>query len=120
MLGGVALSMDRVTALPAIGTASDEFAPALPEEQPLAMPTQSLATAPPRSDERLPTAPRGITARRAAIFGGTVVLTAAGSNEMYRALSVGGLTPLELLALLLYVALFAWIAFAFVSALAGF
>jgi membrane glycosyltransferase len=38
---------------------------------------------------------------------------------MYRALSVGGLTLLEVVVLLLFLALFAWIAFSFVSGLAG-
>jgi membrane glycosyltransferase len=92
---------------------------ALPPESPLAMPVQSLRAAPKRNG-RPKTSPRSIGLRRLYIIGGTLALTAAAANEMYRALSVGGLTPLELLVLLLFVALFAWIAFAFVSALAGF
>ncbi|MDB5407922.1 MAG: glucan biosynthesis glucosyltransferase [Rhodospirillales bacterium] len=92
---------------------------ALPPETPLAMPVQSLRAAPSWKG-RPPTSPRFMALRRFYVIGGTLVLTAAAGNEMYRALSVGGLTPLELVVLLLFVALFAWIAFAFVSALAGF
>jgi membrane glycosyltransferase len=95
------------------------FMPALPDEAPLAMPVQSLAAAWPKS-RRASKATSHMAWRRAYIIGGTLALTAAGANEMYRALSVGGLTPLELLTLLLYVALFAWIAFAMLSAVAGF
>jgi len=112
--------MDSLRTAPSRASAAPlELAPSLPDEKPLAMPAQSLRAAPP-SARRLATSPPGIRARRAFVLGGTLALTAGGANEMYRALSVGGLTPLELLALLLYVALFAWIAFAFVSALAGF
>jgi membrane glycosyltransferase len=95
------------------------FAPALPEETPIGMPEQSL-WASPEAPARAITTPSWMPARRLFIFGGTILFTAAGANEMYRALSVGGLTPLELIALMLYVALFAWIAFSFISAIAGF
>ena len=69
-----------------------------------------------------PLAPRfaPMWARRALILGGTVILTAAGCYEMYSVLKVGGITVLELIILALFVLLFAWIAFSFVSALAGF
>jgi membrane glycosyltransferase len=83
------------------------------------MPVQSLQAASPRRGA-LPTAPRGIGWRRLYVIGGTIVLAAGGAREMYLALSVAGLTLLELLVLLLFVALFAWIAFSFVSAVAGF
>jgi membrane glycosyltransferase len=99
----------------------------LPPETPLAMPVQSLRAAPPQSPGaaaprggRPPTSPRFMALRRLIVIGGTLALTAASVNEMYGALSVGGLTLLELIVLLLFGALFAWIAFAFVSALAGF
>ena len=48
------------------------------------------------------------------------MLTAAGCYEMYEVLQVGGVTTLEWMVLVLFVALFAWIAFSFSSALAGF
>jgi membrane glycosyltransferase len=92
---------------------------ALPAAAPLPMPTQSLWTRPTRTD-RPQTSPRGVFLRRLYIIGGTLLLAALGAREMHRALSVGGLTPLELVVLLLFAALFAWIAFSFVSALAGF
>jgi membrane glycosyltransferase len=107
------LSVDALT------DAAPADQPALPPETPLAMPVQSLRSAPGRSG-RPPTAPRLMALRRLYVIGGTLAMTAAAANEMYRALSVGGLTPLEMLVLALFVALFAWIAFAFVSAVAGF
>jgi membrane glycosyltransferase len=54
------------------------------------------------------------------ILTGTAILTAAGCYEMYRVLQVGGITVLESIILALFVLLFAWIAFSFMSALAGF
>ncbi|MGK3911019.1 hypothetical protein, partial [Enterococcus faecium] len=58
--------------------------------------------------------------RRIYIFVGTAAMTLAGGYEMYEVLQVGGVTILEGLVLGLFVLLFAWIAFSFVSALAGF
>ena len=69
-----------------------------------------------------PPAPRfaPMWARRAFILAGTAILTAAGCYEMYSVLKVGGITVLESIILALFVLLFAWIAFSFMSALAGF
>ncbi len=89
----------------------------LPDESPLAMPTQSLKTAP------LPTEPStfaNIAARRAFILFGTAALTLAGGYEMYEVLRVGGITALEAAVFALFVVLFAWVAFSFMSAIAGF
>jgi membrane glycosyltransferase len=58
--------------------------------------------------------------RRACILAGTVLMTLAGCYEMYQVLQVGGVTILEWLILVLFVLLFAWIAFSFMSAIAGF
>jgi membrane glycosyltransferase len=58
--------------------------------------------------------------RRACILAGTVLMTLAGCYEMYRVLQVGGVTILEWIILVLFVLLFAWIAFSFTSAIAGF
>lgn len=58
--------------------------------------------------------------RRACILAGTVLLTLAGCYEMYQVLQVGGVTILEWIILVLFVLLFAWIAFSFTSAIAGF
>ncbi len=105
--------MDSLTA------AADAFR-ALPDEAPLAMPTQSLRAAP-------PPAPRPASRRRAPwccagslVIGGAVALTGAGACEMYQVFAVNGLTALAVVMLALFVALFAWIALSFTSALAGF
>lgn len=58
--------------------------------------------------------------RRACILAGTVLMTLAGCYEMYQVLQVGGVTILEWIILMLFVLLFAWIAFSFTSAIAGF
>lgn len=58
--------------------------------------------------------------RRACILAGTVLMTLAGCYEMYEVLQVGGVTILEWIILVLFVLLFAWIAFSFTSAIAGF
>jgi membrane glycosyltransferase len=61
-----------------------------------------------------------VAPRRACIFTATAAMTGAGCYEMYEVLQVGGVTMLEWAVLLLFVPLFAWIAFSFMSALAGF
>jgi membrane glycosyltransferase len=58
--------------------------------------------------------------RRAVVFGGTIAMTAAAAHQMYLVVTVSGLTVLLGAILALYVALFAWIAFSFVSAFIGF
>ncbi len=108
--------MDELSAPPHAGLGPDFRA--LPDEAPLDMPVQSLRRAPPRG--RPATAPRGMAPRRLFVIGGAVVLAAAGAHEMYLVLHVGGMTTLEVLVLVLFVALFAWIALSFTSALAGF
>jgi membrane glycosyltransferase len=92
---------------------------ALPDEAPLAMPTQSLRSAP-APTPRPPSSPRAMGLRRFVIIGGAVVLTAVGAKEMYDVFAVNGVTPLAIVMLALFVALFAWIALSFVSGLAGF
>ena len=47
-------------------------------------------------------------------------MTVAACYEMYHVLAVGGVTWLEWMVLVLFVLLFAWVAFSFMSALAGF
>ena len=63
---------------------------------------------------------KSITLRRCCIFLGTAALTVAGCYEIYEVLQVGGITALEAMVLVLFVLLFAWVAFSFMSALAGF
>lgn len=58
--------------------------------------------------------------RRLFIFLGTALLTAAGGYGMYDVVEVGGVTILEAVLLALFLVLLAWVAFSFMSALAGF
>ncbi len=96
--------------------------PAMPPEQPLAMPTQSFerwSKAERRSflDHR----PRLSTwAARFVVFGGGAALTALGIWQMYLVVAVGGVTILEWPLLVLFALNFSWIALAFSSAVVGF
>ena len=92
----------------------------LPPESPLAMSKQQLRGAQPRKGEGRPALAPVVGFRRACIFVGTALMTSAGCYEMYQVLQVGGVTILEWIVLVLFVLLFAWIAFSFMSALAGF
>jgi len=58
--------------------------------------------------------------RRLIIFLGAGLLTAAGGYEMYEVVQVGGVTVLEAILLVFFGPLLAWVAFSFMSALAGF
>ncbi|HRO58763.1 MAG TPA: glucans biosynthesis glucosyltransferase MdoH [Burkholderiaceae bacterium] len=95
--------------------------PSLPPEAPLSMPVQSLRATTERarrieSDD----APRSMALRRLTLLAATALLTAFAAREMYLVLQVAGLTFPEQFVLLLFVALFAWIAFSFVTNLVGF
>ena len=91
----------------------------LPPESPLPMSRQELRDFDRREDlTRDAISP--VRFRRACIFGGTAAMTLAGCYEMYEVLQVGGVTFLEWMVLVLFVLLFAWVAFSFMSALAGF
>jgi membrane glycosyltransferase len=98
----------------------------LPRESPMQMATQPLgrfhrqADIVQRRSNIAKSAPKSLWLRRLCIFGGTAVLTAAGCYEMYEVLQVGGVTILEWMVLVLFVLLFAWVAFSFMSSLAGF
>ncbi|MEH2529633.1 membrane glycosyltransferase [Bradyrhizobium sp. AZCC 1614] len=88
----------------------------LPPESPTDMTVQALRRfEPPPAPDFAP-----LWIRRAFVLTGTAILTAAGCYEMYRVLRVGGVTVLESIILALFVLLFAWIAFSFMSALGGF
>ncbi|HYM86356.1 MAG TPA: glucans biosynthesis glucosyltransferase MdoH, partial [Pseudoxanthomonas sp.] len=104
--------------VPAANSALDA-APLLPPEAPLPMPVQSFHTG--RCvPGPFPSTPTGMALRRAWILGATAALTLLATAVFYRVLGNGGLTVLEVLLLVLFVALFAWIAQSFVSACAGF
>ena len=91
----------------------------LPPEAPLAMAAQSLEQKPPRAP-RPASSPRGVAFRRLFVVGGAVLLTVAATREMALVLGTNGLTPLAYLILVLFVSLFAWIALALLSGVAGF
>jgi membrane glycosyltransferase len=111
--------MDTLTSpnpkLPTDGP-GDEF---LPPETPLEMSTQALREFR-KQRSAADSRPKSIALRRAYIFVGTGALTLGGCYEMYQVLKVGGITTLEAMVLALFVLLFAWIAFSFMSSLAGF
>jgi len=58
--------------------------------------------------------------RRLFIFAGAALLTIAGGYEMYGVVKVGGVTVLEAILLAFFLPLLAWVAFSFMSAMAGF
>lgn len=109
--------MDTVGA--AVADAGRAAFHALPRESPLDMPVQPLGQKPPRP-AALQSRPPFLLLRRLLVLTLTALLTAFGAREMYLVLNVAGLTFLEGLVLVLYVILFAWIAFACASALGGF
>ncbi|MGJ5203159.1 glucans biosynthesis glucosyltransferase MdoH [Bradyrhizobium sp. HKCCYLR20261] len=90
----------------------------LPAEAPLQMEPSPLHHVP-AAQQAVSSGP-GVALRRALIFAGTAGLTLAGCVKMYEVVEVGGVTVLEGMVLVLFSVLLAWIAFAFVSALAGF
>lgn len=93
--------------------------PFLPPEHPIDMPGQALhgeAHRDPPQDLR----PRYLGLRRAFILLATLAMTAVAAEQMYLVLSVSSLTILESAILVLFVALFAWIAFSFANAFTGF
>jgi membrane glycosyltransferase len=112
--------MDTLTRAPGSEASNDgrrnEF---LPPESALEMSTQTLRDFQ-RQRDIAGFGLKSITLRRAFIFIGTAAMTLAGCYEMYEVLQVGGVTILESMVLGLFVPLFAWIAFSFMSALAGF
>src|SRR5258705_5600568 len=112
--------MDTLTPAPDLqpktGVRRNEF---LPPESALEMSTQPLRDFQ-RQRNIADFGLRSITLRRSCIFLGTAALTMAGCYEIYEVLQVGGITALEAMVLVLFVLLFAWVAFSFMSALAGF
>ena len=89
---------------------------ALPPESPLVMPTQDLGSSP---------SVRGMSSedlwpRRLPLVAFTLLTTSAASLLLLGTLSADSLTPLELIGLAIFASLFAWTAFSFASAAAGF
>ncbi|MBS0536928.1 MAG: glucans biosynthesis glucosyltransferase MdoH [Proteobacteria bacterium] len=104
---------------PAPQAAPRERPPFLPREAPIDMPGQPLhGTGRPPSPDAM--RPRGLALRRAFIVLATFAMTAFAADQMYLVLSVSSLTLLETAILVLFVILFAWIAFSFANAAVGF
>lgn len=101
---------------PAAGSVSGHYLQSVPAETPLEMPTQNLR----RFGKRKPIASPGIGARRFILLAGTGLLIALGGSVMASLLVPGGVNALEAATFVLFMVLFAWVAFAFVSAVAGF
>ncbi|WP_316397110.1 glucans biosynthesis glucosyltransferase MdoH [Bradyrhizobium sp. 33ap4] len=99
-----------------VAAAADGF---LPQESPLAMSAADLGR-PPHAVSTPVSVGAGMLMRRAFVLMLTAALTGAGAYEMYMVVQVGGVTIMEGMVLVLFVALLAWIAFSFASALAGF
>jgi len=91
----------------------------LPAEAPLAMPEQSLNQAPP-AKTRPASSPHGIALRRGLVLGTSAAMTLAAAWPVFATLQRGGMVVLEVMAMLMFLVLFAWVAVSFVSAVAGF
>jgi membrane glycosyltransferase len=83
------------------------------------MPVQAMDNAP-RLLPMLRTSPHGLTERRLLLVLGTLVIGTFGAGEITRSLSSDGISASDVLLMLLFFALFAWIAFGFLNALAGY
>jgi len=100
-------------------TAPHQMAGDLPSEAPLAMPVRSFSEAP--AAVRTPaTSPRSIDERRAMLIVGTIVVTLFASADLVGVAAEDGISLREFGLILLFCPLFAWIAFAFSTALAGY
>jgi membrane glycosyltransferase len=93
---------------------------ALPEPAPLPMPIQSLRQAHAPGPSERPSAPPRMALRRVLVLGGAVLLTIFAAREMGLVLDIRRPTALQVTLLVLFIALFGWIALSFLSALAGF
>lgn len=92
---------------------------ALPPEAPLDMPVQRFDGNPPASIE-VETRPQGLLVRRLLLICAAAVIGMLASTEVRIALDRDDTGFLDVLLLLLFVPLFSWIAFGFVSSLVGF
>lgn len=91
----------------------------LPAEAPLAMPVQDLYGIAPGSIA-VRTSPHGMQVKRLLLLVVTAVIAMAASSEVRFALSRDGLGLLDVVLLLFFVPLFAWISFGFVTSAIGF
>ena len=111
--------MESVTPAHRVPGGTEGEAGWLPPESPLPMPVQSLREGALSAAPR-PSVPAGMGARRACVVGVTAALTLVAAYQIWWLLRGAGIDVLEGVLLALFIALFAWIAQAFVSAIAGF
>lgn len=114
------VSLDAVTT-DTMTSAQTGFS-ALPPEAPLLMPVQDLHAAPNLHDRPATpvTEPDLIWLRRLLVFGSAILLTVYGGWQMNLVLDASESSLLGIVMLLIFVALFLWIALSFTSAIAGF
>jgi membrane glycosyltransferase len=89
----------------------------LPDDAPLEMPAQCLRS-PPKAARSARSSPGG--RRLSSLIAATALMTGLALTPVYRVLGADTIGPLDLLILVLVGLLFAWSAFSFLSALAGF
>jgi membrane glycosyltransferase len=123
--------MDSVTPAPkpihAVSSIAADLFPnvdalaSMPAREPLEMPAQSFFRHDRRRMHRARPRPAGLRVwlARLVVFGGAIGLTAYGASEMYGVLSVGGVTALEWVLLVLFVVNFSWISMALTNAVVG-
>ena len=118
----MAVSLDAVRRLRPSPTSEGAAEPALPPENRLAMPVQSLTAWPEDSQaaSRARSSQPSPWAARLFVFAGALAITLYGANEMYAVVSVSRTTALQYVLLALFVVNFSWIALAFTSAILGF
>ena len=107
---------------PASATMSEITAwPPVPVETTLEMRTQNLWRWRGPSPARIDRAPdRGTFAARVFVFGGAILLSGFGINEMVQVVKAGGIVGLEWPLLILFSITYSWIAFSAMSGVAGF
>jgi len=92
----------------------------VPNEMVRPMPVQDLGRWEGHRREKQSSSHPSVRYRRTLIMFATLVITAAASYEMYKVLSVSGLTALQIALLVAFTLNFVWIALPFVSGVAGF
>ena len=93
--------------------------PMLPPEAPLDMPIQRFDGPPPGSIEVL-TQPHGMLVKRLLLITMTAVLALAASTQLRMVLARDRVDALDIVLLVVFVPLFAWISFGFVNSAIGF
>ncbi|MBN9021414.1 MAG: hypothetical protein J0H08_04835, partial [Rhizobiales bacterium] len=91
---------------------------AMPAGRPRAMPVQPISRKA-AGRRKAPTTGIRVRWRRTIVLGGTALLGAAAIFQMSRVLEIGGMTPIEILLLVLFSISFTWIGLTLVTALAG-